>query len=90
MKNQTKPQNFIILALITLLIATLACSFSSGDDNQENLDLQQTLTAMQQTQTALENQITEQESQIEQPNSPLPTEEVVEPAEIVTQEPDYL
>lgn len=78
--HKSKPRNnlfFVVLSLLTLLFASLACSIDLGTDtNAEELALQQTAVALQQTQAALENAGQSGDQPIEEPS-----EEVVEPVD---------
>ena len=74
-RNKLNPNFPIILIILTLLLASLACGldFGNSDNDAESLQLEQTRVALQQTQIALD-------AIAQEP----PTEEPV----VVTEEPD--
>ena len=59
---------FILMAVMAILISSLACSIDfGGNSSADELALQQTAIALQQTQTALENAAQSQEQITEEP-----------------------
>lgn len=79
MSKKTQGAKAVFIALIVLLLGTLACSIDFGNGGEDpDVSAQETLVALQMTQTALENQ--------EQPTEP--TEETADPQteEVATEE----
>jgi len=74
MKTYSTSIKFVLLAALMLVIASLACTFDSGNED-EIASMQQTQVAIQLTQIALDN------SALDKPAEP------VEPAEIEPQPP---
>ena len=70
-----RPQQyklFVLLAILVLLMSTLACSIDlGGNASEEELALQQTAVALQQTQVALDNAIQAQEQPSDEPAPPV-------------------
>lgn len=74
MSTRSHSIKIFFLAVLVVLLSSLACGFDTGNDNQiEEISLQQTLVALQATQKALENQAADSTSQ--------PVEETIPPAE---------
>jgi len=90
MSTKSRSKKFSFLAMVVLMLSSLACGLDiGGSDQAEELNLQQTMVALQMTQTALENQVVAETSQPVEENTPLPeptqpTQDPIEPAE----EPD--
>jgi len=87
MSTKSRSKKFSFLAMVVLMLSSLACGLDiGGSDQAEELNLQQTMVALQMTQTALENQVVAETSQPVEENTPLPeptlpTQELIEPAE---------
>ena len=82
MKAQSQSIKYVSLALLLVILSTLACSIDFGGSSDEDISAEQTLAVLQLTQTALENQVSDETA--EEEVSP-PAEE--EPAEVVAEDP---
>ncbi len=90
MFRKSRASKMVFIALVVLLIGTLACAIDFGNDGENpDVSVQQTLVALQMTQIALENQAVDQPTDqpviVEEPQTTeMPTEEVTEdPPDIV-------
>lgn len=74
MSTSSQSIKLFVLAMLVVLLSSLACGIDTGNDDQsEEISLQQTLVALQVTQKALENQAAASTSQ--------PVEETIPPTE---------
>lgn len=88
MSTKTHSKKIFILAILVLLLSSLACRLDiGGSDQAEEVSLQQTLVALQVTQAALENQVATAAVQPDTEDTtvpePEPTETVQETIETV-------
>jgi len=87
MVDKTKSGKAVLIALVFLLLASLACAVDFGNSGGEtDISIQQTLVALQMTQTALENIAVDMQPEptIEKPD---PQNTEAPPEEVVTEEP---
>lgn len=76
MRTKSRSKKFFILALLVLILSSLACRLDiGGSDQAEEVSLQQTLVALQMTQTALENEVATAVVQTDTEDAPLPEPE---------------
>lgn len=76
MSTKLHSKKIFILAMLVLLLSSLACRLDiGGSDQAQEISLQQTLVALQMTQTAMENQVATAVVQPDTETTPLPEPE---------------
>ena len=79
-RNHPKSKLFIILALLIMVLSSLACGLDLGNsDDAESLQLEQTRVALQQTQVALDNLAQDGGSANDSNDTPAETQIVEQP-----------
>ena len=78
MKSRPQSHLMILIALFSLILASLACTFNFDNNSGEDLSIQQTLVALQLTQTALEDKLSVET---------IPPEDVIQPGVPTDEEP---
>jgi len=82
MSTRSYTKKAFLLAILFLLLSSLACRIDTSNRNQaEEMSMQQTLVSLQMTQTALEKQVGAETSQPTEENTPLPPVEATQPSQ---------